>query len=153
MATVAALGLGALVAYPAPDPGPARWRQPVVTVDDARVAELAGQWDTPFAVRYAPNSADITVRRATLPGLVGGEAKRTESADRITACRLTLDSDAETVVLHELGHCFGLPHSHDPDALMFWVQDSGPHPITDADRAALAALYTEVDTGSAPLSY
>lgn len=120
------------------------WQQSVVTVDDARVAELAQQWGAPFDVRFAASGADITVGASSLEDMAGGEATKTVDGDRITGCRIAVEDASDVVLLHELGHCFGLHHDNGHSkSLMFWVQGgaSGASMVTETDRAALAALY------------
>lgn len=119
------------------------WQQAVVTVDDERAATLAREWGAPFEVRYAAD-ADITVGKEAHEGTRGGEATRTMDGDRITGCRITVEAASDVVMLHELGHCFGLHHDNGhSDSLMYWIQggDSGAAGVTDVDRAALADLY------------
>lgn len=120
------------------------WQQSVVTVDDVAVVEAAQQWGAPFAVEFAASGADITVGAQAHGDMVGGEATRTVDGDRITGCRITVEAASDVVMLHELGHCFGLHHDNGHSkSLMYWVQGgaSGAAGVTDTDRAALAALY------------
>lgn len=120
------------------------WQQPVVTVDDARVVELAQQWGAPFRVEFAASGADITVGAQSHADMVGGEATKAVDGDRITGCTITAEDASDVVLLHELGHCFGLHHDNGASkSLMYWIQggDSGASGVTAHDRAALAALY------------
>ncbi|WP_404380600.1 matrixin family metalloprotease [Knoellia locipacati] len=119
------------------------WQQLVVTVDDERAVELARQWDAPFAVEYAAD-ADITVSAVSHADLVAGEATRSMDGDRIGGCMLTVENPSDVVMLHELGHCFGLHHDNGhSDSLMYWMQggDSGAAGVTEHDRAELRDLY------------
>lgn len=120
------------------------WQQPVVTIDDAHVVELAQQWGAPFRVEFAASGADITVGAQSHADMVGGEATKTVDGDRITGCAITAEDASDVVMLHELGHCFGLHHDNGASkSLMYWIQggDSGAAGVTAHDRAALTALY------------
>lgn len=51
--------------------------------------------------------------------------------------------DFQTVLLHELGHCFGIDHSEYTDAVMYFASYNGEarRTLSDDDEDALIALY------------
>lgn len=77
-------------------------------------------------VGYRPCHGEITITAGDLPGRVRGKAQWLRSADGSrTGCHIVLDTPQDqsgaltcTVVVHEVGHLAGLPHSRDPDSLM-----------------------------------
>jgi predicted Zn-dependent protease len=76
--------------------------------------------------------------------MVGGEARRHATGDRIVGCTITAESLSDQALLHELGHCFGLHHTNeDSTSLMYWIQGgaSGSPTVTPADKANLTRLY------------
>ncbi|CAN7198395.1 hypothetical protein [Knoellia sp. LjRoot47] len=131
------------------------WQQPVVTVDDARVVELAQQWGSPFRVEFAAK-ADVRVSWVDLTGAakaggdLRGDAEPVVDGDRIVGCAMRLDPARATdaVLTHEFGHCLGLAgHLYTEKSRSLMVaggeedREHGSATVTEFDRTALAELY------------
>lgn len=139
-------------------PVAAMWQQSVVTIDDRATVAAAQAWGAPFEIRYAAKGADVTVSHVDLTGAgkaggdLRGDAEPVVDGDRITGCTLRLDPVRATpaVVAHEFGHCLGLGHLYTEKSHSLMVNggeddhEHGSATVTEFDRAALAALYSEV---------
>ncbi|MEZ4320513.1 MAG: matrixin family metalloprotease [Myxococcota bacterium] len=60
--------------------------------------------------------------------------------------------DFQSVLLHELGHCFGLNHSDAPDALMRpeLVNGTASRTVSDDDEDGLIAMYGKAGCATVP---
>lgn len=60
--------------------------------------------------------------------------------------------DVETVILHEIGHFFGLDHSNDPAAVMYGVNNKPiQRTVTPDDVAGICSLYSNGRTAPNPM--
>lgn len=76
-----------------------------------------------------------------VPSCVGADVcvlagRRSHAGPSGGRCLAEVQFDAFEIVAHEIGHCFGLPHSSDPESVMFWYSRPG-QTVTAADRSAL----------------
>lgn len=148
--TFALIGASAAMLHAQANEGQSRpvWVQDVVTINDEATASAAQGWDAPMELVYAEHGADIQVTRPLPGGRVAGEAERIMDGDTIVGCRVQVQTETETraVLAHEVGHCLGLTgHAMTPTSLMHAVTGQpgvSAHDVTDADRHALALLYT-----------
>lgn len=142
--TRAALAL-ALLAGCGPYAGPAagqgwRWRtEPTVGPSTPALAPLVAQAVDAWGYgRVVPScvGADVCV--------VLGQRSRAGRAGTHCVAEVALSPAVvaqpppgmRRVVEHEIGHCYGLPHSADPASVMYAIPRVG---VTPADRAALGA--------------
>lgn len=113
-----------------------RWREePTVgaasTVLDAPLDEALRRWG--YGTRL-PSCRDADVCVVLGDGSLHPNAGR--QGDRCVA-EVPERSVYWFVVAHELGHCYGLPHSDDPGSVMYGAASNANQDVTDEDRARL----------------
>jgi hypothetical protein len=94
------------------------------------------QWGHDAACRYTLDAEHLA--HAYLPPDLGFD--RAGQVHLSTTAAWGVQYDPYSVILHELGHVFGLDHCEDPNALMFPFY-KGHTRLTMADQRAVAALY------------
>lgn len=86
--------------------------------------------------------ADICVSRDAMEGGRRAWGRASWERDEASRCQADVMLESLSVVVHELGHCYGLGHSEDGRSLMHGRAYDGSRlqHITAADRAALGAI-------------